>query len=352
MKLVAATDKGLIIYAPTDGKWTLTHLAFVGLPVGAFHADEEGNWWVAINHKHWGSKLYLSGNEGKSFEEVAVPRHELNQNDTVRSIWTIQSTYINSALKLYIGTEPAALFVTDNYGQSFQEITGLSQHPSRPEWQGGGKGSKNPFLHSIVFHPHKPEELLVGISCAGVFKSSDEGHTWYPTNKGLKAFYLPDNSAPIGHDPHAILRHPQNPEVLWQQNHCGVFRSTNNGDNWQDVSDQNGMASYGFALAIDETDINKAWVIPAQSDDLRYPHDCKLAVYHTQDAGKSWQSTSNGLPRHTSFDLVLRAAFAKKGNYMAFGTNNGNLYLSVNQGNDWLTINQNLSTIRSVSLVG
>ena len=142
MKLVAATDKGLIIYAPTDGKWTLTHLAFVGLPVGAFHADEEGNWWVAINHKHWGSKLYLSGNEGKSFEEVAVPRHELNQNDTVRSIWTIQSTYINSALKLYIGTEPAALFVSDNYGQSFQEITGLSQHPSRPEWQGGGKGSK------------------------------------------------------------------------------------------------------------------------------------------------------------------------------------------------------------------
>ena len=80
-------------------------------------------------------------------------------------------------------------------------------------------------------------------------------------------------------------------------------------------------------MVIDENDINKAWVIPAQSDDLRIPYQNKLAVYVTTDAGKNWSALRTGLPQVAAFDLILRDGFDKCESHMAFGTNNGNLYL-------------------------
>ena len=268
MKLIAGTDKGLLVYQKQDRKWKLLDITFVGLPIGAFLQDLTNRWWVAINHKHWGSKLYVSDNQGENFREVKVPTFPKESGYTLKSIWTIEMQQIGPIERLYIGTEPAAIFYSDDLGESFQELIGLSTHPSRSSWQGGGKGSKNPFLHTILFHPVNSNHLTAGISCAGVFQSTDAGNTWYPTNTGLEAFFLPNSSIEVGHDPHSMIRHPKHPNVIWQQNHCGIYRSTDNGNSWENVSDPEGKAVYGFDLVIDEDDIDKAWVIPAQSDNF------------------------------------------------------------------------------------
>ena len=345
MNLIAGTDKGLIIYEKKSGSWELKDIAFIGLPVSAFHQDSSGHWWVALNHKHWGSKIYRSKDQGETFEELNAPKFGSESPYSLRSVWSIDS-FRN---KVYVGTEPAALF--EWTGEQFIELSGLSAHPSRAEWQGGGKGSKSPFLHTVVFNPQNSAELMVGISCAGVMRSFDAGVTWTPSNNGLKAFFLPDSEAEVGHDPHSIIRHPKNADILWQQNHCGIFRSTDGGGHWADVSDKNQIAVYGFDLVIDEEDIDSAWVIPAQSDDLRYPHNTRLEVYQTTDGGMNWKSKSKGLPKDTSFDLVLRSAFDKNGSVMAFGTNNGNLYLSEDKSESWQVISQNLSAVRTIDLI-
>lgn len=345
MKLIAGTDKGLLVYSNKEGHWELDDIHFIGLPVGAFHQTESGQWWVAINHKHWGSKLYCSSDQGETFKEVPAPRFESNYK--LKSIWTIESHFN----KLYVGVEPAALFVSEDHGQHFQEVLGLSQHPSRGQWQGGGKGSKNPFLHSILFHPENQDEIMVGISCAGVFRSIDGGSSWEPNNEGLKAFYLPNSDVEVGHDPHSMLRHQKDSNVIWQQNHCGIYRSIDNGHHWSDVSDPEGKAFYGFDLVIDNEDIATAWVIPAQSDDLRIPYQNQLAVYKTTNAGKHWKALSTGLPQEAAFDIVLRHAFDKSGRNMAFGTNNGNLYVSDDLGEKWMNLSQSLSAVRLVSFI-
>ena len=47
---------------------------------------------------------------------------------------------------------------------------------------------------------------MVGISCAGVFNSTDAGNTWTPQNLGLEAFFLPKSDIEVGHDPHSIKK--------------------------------------------------------------------------------------------------------------------------------------------------
>ena len=352
MKLVIGTDKGLLIFTRSENEWTLEDIHFMGLPIGYFHNDERNStWWIAINHKHWGPKLYKSENEGKSFIEVPSPKFNQGTEQTIKSIWTICHGSSHDSDTFYIGVEPAAIFRTTDGGQSFEELQGLSSHPSRSSWQGGGKGSNNPFLHTILVDEEDQSHLTVGISSAGVFQSYDAGETWKPTNKGLEAFFLPESNVVVGHDPHGLKVPKSNLNVVWQQNHCGIYRSEDNGNSWKNVTDKNGLANYGFAIVQSDSDDQKAWVIPAQSDHMRIPHECQLTVYRTKDGGESWQPLTNGLPQNGAFDLVLRAGFDGKDDHLAFGSNNGNLYYSSDEGENWVVVSQNLSAVRTVSLL-
>ncbi len=350
MRLLVGTDKGLVVFNLDENGIKLEKIHFVGLPVGVVQVDSRNeSWWVAINHKHWGPKLHFSNNQGQSWETVESPKFPFDES--VRSIWMIGNSKSQEEGSFFVGVEPAALFKTTDHGQTFSLVEGLWNHPSRPLWEGGGKGSMAPFLHTLIVDPEDSERLLVGISCAGVFESTNGGSSWKALNEGLPADFLPNPSAEVGQDPHCIVMSSQNKEVIWQQNHCGIFKTENGGRSWLNVSDKNGMASYGFALALDEQDDSRAWVIPCESDSVRLPVANALKVYVTEDGGQHWRSSSEGLPQLGSFDIVLRQAFAISGETLAFGTNNGNLYYSQDYGKHWQVASNNLSTVRSVVLL-
>ena len=348
--LLAGTTKGLIVYDVEH--WTVVSTLFDGLPVSMLYIDERSHtWWVAIAHRHWGEKLHYSEDEGKHWSEVSAPNfnnhfYRPGKPASLKKIWCMQHAGFDKPGGLWLGTEPGGLFYSDDCGKHFDLIESLWNHPSRldpNQWFGAGKD--HPFIHSIVIDPRDSNHIYIGVSCAGVFETLDGGQSWQSKNKGLVAAYLPNPTAEVGHDPHKILLCPSTPDMLWQQNHCGIFRTINGGEDWQDVSGKDGFPKYGFGLAVDEKDDRKAWVIPAQSDAQRIPVNLKLTVCKTTDAGENWTSTSKGLPDSNAFDLVLRHAFVKKENILAFGTNNGNLYISEDEGNSWRAISQNLAMV-------
>ena len=104
-------------------------------------------------------------------------------------------------------------------------------------------------------------------------------------------------------------------------------------------------------MVVDEENDNRAWVVPAQNDDLRIPTNNALTVFKTEDYGQSWIPQNNGLPHEGSFDLVLRRGMDICGSHIVFGTNNGNLYYSSDYGEYWQIINQNLTTVRDIQLI-
>ena len=183
-----------------------------------------------------------------------------------------------------------------------------------------------------------------------MFETTDGGVTWIARNKGLKADFLPDPNSDIGQDPHLIDWCDANKEVMWQQNHCGIFRTTNGGALWEDISESEGPANFGFAIAAHATDPNVAWVVPGISDVTRVPVDQSLCVCRTDDGGKSWTALRNGLPQGTAFDITYRHALALQGEELVFGTTTGNVYHSADGGDHWEAISTNLPMVHSVEI--
>lgn len=354
-KLLVATSKGLVEFRLLSGTWKAFRSHFIGFPVSSIFIDERtGTWWAALAHRHWGQKLHRSIDEGESWEAVSMPvyppdaRIKSGKPATLRKIWCIQHAGHDLPEKLYLGTEPGGLFVSSDGGASFELMQTLWDHPSREDqWFGAGRDF--PFIHSIVVDPRDSQHFYIAISCAGIFETTDGGKTWAPRNKGLVAAYLPNPHVEIGHDPHLLLACKSQPDVLWQQNHCGIYRSIDGGYNWDDVSGKDGFPNYGFALAIEDDNPDMAWVIPATSDEVRVAVDLALCVCRTEDGGKSWTRLYQGLPQEHCYDIVFRHSFAKSGSTLAFGTTTGNLYLSTDYGDSWQTLSNNLARVECLS---
>ncbi|MEM7367509.1 MAG: glycosyl hydrolase [Bacteroidota bacterium] len=357
MYLLLSTSKGLLVYQRTQNGWHYHQEAFVGLPVSMVMIDQRDNsWWVALAHKHWGQKLHLSQDQGKNWREIAAPVYpkgaEVKKGvpASLKLIWALAHGGADQPDYVYVGTEPGGLFRSTDGGNSFALVESLWNHPSRPRhWFGGGRDFAG--IHSIIVDPRDSQHLYVAVSCAGVFESRNGGESWTARNKGLRADYLPDPYVEVGHDPHLLLACRSQPDILWQQNHCGIFRSVNGGQDWQDVTDKQGLANYGFTLAIDHDNPDRAWVIPAESDRIRIAVDQALCVCRTEDGGHSWQALRHGLPQQQAFDIVYRHALDIQGSTLAFGTTTGNVYVSEDWGDHWFCLNHNLATVNAVKLV-
>ncbi len=355
--LLAGTSKGLVEFHIEKNSHKISKVHFKGYQVSMLYADERTDtWWVGLSHRHWGEKLHFSNDRGNTWQVAATPSfhgydYRPGKPATLKKLWVMQHAGVDQPNCLWLGTEPGGLFYTEDNGKSFHLNEDLWNEPSRHDenkWFGTGKDF--PFIHSILVDPRNSDHVFVGISCAGVFETINGGKNWLPKNNGLVASYLPKASPEIGHDPHQMLQCQSYPNVIWQQNHCGIFRTTDGAQNWKNVSGANGWPSYGFALIIDHLNPEVAWVIPAESDESRIPIGLKLEVCKTTDGGKNWFSISNGLPAENAFDLVLRHGFMKHDNILAFGTTNGNLYASFNEGNTWSILSQNLAPVNSLAI--
>lgn len=352
--LFLATRKGLVVCTRQANGWKITGSHFDGIPVTIAYEDERNSaWWACLSHGHWGVKLHRSLDRGATWEEVAAPSYpegaEIKEGApaTTQYLWAMQHGGVSNPKRLWLGTIPGGLFKSDDKGDNFELVESLWNQPSRQnQWFGGG--FDHPGIHSIVLDPRDDNHLYIGISCAGVFESKDGGQSWQARNKGLRADFLPDPYAEIGHDPHLLLAAPSNPDVLWQQNHCGIFVSTDSGASWGDVSEPEGPAKFGFAIAVADDDPNQAWVAPAISDGIRTAVAHSICICRTDNGGKSWKALRKGLPQEHCYDIVYRHALAATGDDLVFGTTTGNVFFSQNRGDSWQVLSNYLPMVHAV----
>jgi photosystem II stability/assembly factor-like uncharacterized protein len=196
--------------------------------------------------------------------------------------------------------------------------------------------------------------MWVGISAVGVFQTADAGATWTARNRGVRAVGMPDEYPETGQCVHKFGIHASRPDVLYQQNHSGAYRSDDGGATWGDINA--GLPStFGFPLAVHPHDPRTIYTVPLNGDDQgRYMPDGRAAVWRSRDEGRTWEDLRTGLPQEHAFLGVLRESMAIDTLDPAGvhnGTSTGQLFSSRDEGRTWRLTADYLPGISSVEAV-
>lgn len=305
--------------------------------------------YAAVRHEVWGTHLYRTVDAGRSWEPLeARPAFREGAGRTVHAIWHLAMGADGEPDTLYAGVEPASLFASRDAGRSWARIESLDGHPTASAWQPAKGGLA---LHSIQVHPGDPRRIFAAVSAGGAYRSTDGGKSWTPVNRGVRADFLPEPEPQAGQCVHSIRLHPLAPQRLYQQNHCGTYRTDDAGDSWVEITE--GLPSdFGYVVGIDPSNPDRCWVIPEESSHLRAVCEGRLRVYESSDAGSTWEARTQGLPQEQAWVSVLREALATDGLDpcgVYFGTSTGHVYASP-EGRTWSQVAAHLPKVLSVEV--
>ena len=360
--ILIGTRKGL--FRLLSGELSL--VGFLGVPVTNVMRDpRDGRIHAAVDHGHFGTKLHHSDDDGATWAEVDPPAYPPRPADatdvdpvrgepvdwTTKLLWSIEPAHPDDAGALWCGTIPGGLFRSEDRGETWLLVRSLWDEPSRAKWFGGGYD--HPGIHSVSVDPTDPDTLAVGVSCGGVWVTHDRGKSWTAAT-GMRAGFMPPEDAmrPEIQDPHRVARCRDHPQSMWVQHHSGIFRSTDGGATWSEITDV-APSNFGFAVAAHPSDPDTAWFVPAANDDQRVPIDGRMVVNRTRDGGATFESLSAGLPQSHGWHLVYRHGLDvdATGEQLVLGSTSGGLWTSDDGGDHFNLVSNDLPPIAAVRFV-
>ena len=317
---------------------------------------------MAAKTGHLGPTVFRSTDGGRKWQEASQPpafrkAAEGENGKAVDAVFWLSAGHASERGSWYAGTSPAGLFRSEDRGERWEPVQGFNDHPMLPVWVTGQGSPIGQLLHSVLVDPRDSRHLYLGVSSGGVFESTDAGADWAPINKGVRADFQPDPNLEYGHDPHCVRFAGTDPDRLYQQNHCGLFRLDRPSRQWTDIGA--GMPSkvgyVGFPMVTHPADPDSAWIFPMDGTDVwpRTAPGGKPAVYRTRDAGRSWRRLATGFPTAQAWWTVKRQAMTRDdrdpvGLYL--GTTAGEIWGSRDEGGTWRCLARHLPAIQAVEV--
>ena len=317
---------------------------------------------AAARTGHLGPTLFRSTDFGRSWKEASKPpafpkAPEGQKGRVVDHVFWLTPGHATEPGAWYAGTSPQGLFRSEDSGDTWAPVAGFNEHSMYTKWTGGEQDGTpdGPKLHSILVDPRDSRHLYLAMSSGGVFESVDKGANWKPLNTGVAADFLPIPNPEYGHDPHCMRLHPLAPDLLYQQNHCGIYRLERPATRWERIGMNmpKKIGDIGFPLVLHPRDPATLWVFPMDGTAVwpRTSPGGKPAAYVTRNAGKSWTRLDAGLPRSQGWFTVKRQAMTADAHDpvgVYFGTTGGEVWASRNEGAKWSCIARHLPHIYAV----
>jgi photosystem II stability/assembly factor-like uncharacterized protein len=349
--LLVGTRKGLFVLDGDDSRrdWKLRGPYCEGWPIyhAVYDADSGSIYATAASEWH-GSAVWRSADLGATWEHSSEGLNYENGDLKLSKVSNVTAAHG----RLLVGAEGVGLFESLDGGQTWSLISTLEGQPGRDNWNDPAKQPPGHLgLSAIMADPDDPSRLWIIVQGYGIFETTDNGASWTPRNKGLRADWPLENPE-IGYCVHKLVRSPSDPDRMYQQNHVGMHRSDDAGLSWTEITE--GLPTeFGFAAAVHPHDRDTFYVIPLDPGHTRCMPEGQAAVWRTRDAGASWARLDRGLPQHDAHLGVLREgmaidAFDSPGLY--FGTSTGQLFASADEGETWRELASYLPSITSVEV--
>jgi photosystem II stability/assembly factor-like uncharacterized protein len=236
--------------------------------------------------------------------------------------------------RIYVGTEPAHLYVSTDLGRSWTELPSLRDVPSVDKWTFPAPPHVG-HVKNIVFDPQDPNTIYAGVEVGGAFKSTDAGKTW----KELSGFY---------EDVHRLMTVSSKPNDVYMSTGRSLYHSPDRGDSWEEVPLPEQRIAYPDALVIlpQRPDLMFTAGASGSPGSWRESKDADSAIARSRDAGRTWEYVNSGLPSHLRGNIEAMTMTAYPGGFtLVAGTTDGDVFASEDEGETWQTIAQSLPPV-------
>ncbi len=364
--VLVATRKGAWLFHGDAARkvWRVNGPHFLGHIINHLVLDpRDGRTLLAATKSgHLGPSIFRSTDRGRTWKEAAQPPAfakvpEGEKGRAVDHTFWLTPCHANEPNAWYAGTSPQGLFRSDDGGDTWAPFSCINDDPQYREWMGSVQDGTpdGPKMHSIIVDPRDPAHLYFAMSGGGVHESVDGGQHFTPIVKGMEVVGGFDPANITFHDPHCVRLCPSNPDRLYQQNHCGIYRLDRPSIEWVRIGRNmpKRVGDIGFPMVVHPRDAETAWVFPMDGQSVwpRTSPEGKPAVFVTRNGGKRWQRLDNGMPESQAWWTVKRQAMtadARDPVGLYFGTTSGELWMSRDEGQRWICIARNLPEIYAV----
>jgi photosystem II stability/assembly factor-like uncharacterized protein len=367
--LVGTIKGGFVVRGDAARReWKVAGPHFLGNETNHFILDprDRKTLLLAAVTGHLGPTVFRSIDGGKRWAEAkqppAFPKAPDGQDGpAVKRTFFVAPGHASEPGVWWAGTVPHALFRSADGGASWEPCDGFNRAVARmksdkPELLGETPGGA--ITHSILVDPRDAGHMYVSLSTGGCFETSDGGERWRPLNEGVSVDFLPDPFPEYGQDPHCTVMSPADPDRLYQQNHCGVYRLDRPGARWDRIGKNlpKAVGDIGFPIVAHPRDPNTVWVFPMDGTAVwpRTSPAGRPATFVSRNGGKSWSRQAKGFPESHGYFTVFRQAMKcdtadPVGLYL--GTTAGEIWSSRDEGGSWRRIVDHLPRILSIEVV-
>jgi photosystem II stability/assembly factor-like uncharacterized protein len=324
-EVLVGTKEGVAIIAREGSGWKLAQRALTDKHISAIIIEpESGLTFAGAFH----GSIHASADGGRTWEPRANGLSQAN-------VYSLASARINGHTRLFAGTEPAHLFISDDLGRHWSEVPSLRSVPSVPKWSFPAPPHIGHVKH-INFEPQNPTTMYASVEVGGLLKSTDAGEHW----QEFPSLY---------EDVHRTMIHPNNPKFLYAVTGRGLYVSPEGGatwDQWTRREDEIGGYPDGFVFRPSDP---KTIFMTAAHDapgTWRTTHFAGARISRSRDGGRSWEILRNGLPDRLQASIeAFCLEEAGKSSAIFAATTAGEVLSSEDDGESWKQIISGLAPI-------
>ena len=268
--------------------------------------------------------LWKTDNGGQTWDSIG--KNEIStSNITSVSVSPLKEGKKDGFSKVYVGTEPSALYVSSNGGESWERMNDLNKLESSKSWS----FPPRPWTHHVRWIEPDVNNLnyvFVAIEAGALVQSRDGGRTWI------------DRVKQGPYDTHTLATHRKMPKRLYSSAGDGYFESFDYGESWNSQTTEGLRHHYLHGLAVDSSDPQN--VIVSASIGAWQAHNIENAnsvLYRRSADGETWKNVSKGLPESKGTIITMLASNPNSAGEF-YALNNRGIFISDDSGISWVAL--------------